>query len=163
MGSTSGTQCFIIPMSARKYIRHSSGQFPKSSFHFLSDRVFYTNPPNPSDFKGPTNMCATVFQDFRNYLLINQSKNKLLSCLFPCVKTLFYLTVLANNYQLKKHALWVDRTRYFFILSTNYQIHSWYFVLLSAHFKRLSGLWYAGFLLSIRDLHRFFLSYFLFL
>ena len=43
---------FISPMSERKYTKRRSGHFPKFSFHFRSKRVCYTNPQNPSDFKG---------------------------------------------------------------------------------------------------------------
>ena len=58
----------------KKYIRHSSGHSPKSTFLFPSEKVCYTNPPTPSDFKGPTNTCGLQFDvNLREKWLINIS------------------------------------------------------------------------------------------
>ena len=38
-----------------------SGNFLKYIFHFWSERVCYTNPPNPSYFKGPTITCEDLY------------------------------------------------------------------------------------------------------
>ena len=58
----------ILAYSASLALCKQENTLPNYIFHFRSKRLCYTNPQNPSDFKGPTNTCDTAYLAYERKL-----------------------------------------------------------------------------------------------